>query len=125
MDAGDNTLAVSGVHIVLADRTRQSSDGPALRLDDLPQALDFVAINRATRQHHFETVVVLGIVAAGDLYARAGLGIGCKIKHGRGDHAHVHNSYTSAGQAAYQCRAERSAAEPAVTTHRNRRFTFF
>jgi len=64
-----------------------------LALDALAQPLDLLAVDRAAGEHHLEAVVVLGVVAAGDLdAARAAMSAarrGDVIEHRRRHHAEV------------------------------------
>ena len=93
---------------------------PAFGFHHAAQGLNLIAINRPAGHDHFETVVVLGVVAAGDLNATAAQSAGRKIQHGCGDSAHVNDRHTGCTQAAYECSAQGRAAEPAIATHCHR-----
>ena len=75
---------------------------PTFILHHLTQALNLVAVNRPASQHHFEAVVILGVVAAGDLNAAVTQGVGGEIKLRRGDHAYIDHFNTHIQQALYQ-----------------------
>ena len=75
--------------------------------------LDVVAINRAAGQHHLEAVVVLRVVAARDLDARAATMLGARsghvVEHRRGHGADVDDIQPGRGQPAHQGRDKRWA----------------
>ena len=96
---------------------------PTFILHHLTQALNLVPVNRPASHHHFETVVVLGVVAASDLYAAVAQGVSRKIKLWRGDHAHIDHFYTGVHQALYQRRCQRGPAQATITTHSHLGFT--
>ena len=96
-DAGN----VVGSHIHMLDAAA-SFEHPALGLHDLSQALNFVTINSAATEDHFETVVVLRVVAARDLNAALAQGAGCKVQHGRCHSAHINHLHTCSDQATHQ-----------------------
>ena len=64
---------------------------PAFIFDGLAQRLNLRPIDGTTRQHHLETVVILGIVATGDHDAAAAQRRSGEIQHRRGAHAHVNH----------------------------------
>ena len=89
---------------------------PVFGLHHAADRLDVFAIDGAPAQDHLEAVVVLGIVASGDLDAAAAQGVGCEIKHRGGHHADVDHVHTGLDQAADQRGAEHRTAQTAVTT---------
>ena len=96
---------------------------PGLSLHHLAQTLDFVAINGAAAQYHFEAVVVLGVVAARHLDAALASGAGHKVQHGRGGQANVDDLNTSRHQTPYQRGRQCGATQAAVAPHRHRALT--
>ena len=67
------------------------------------QVLYFVAINGAALQHHFEAVVVFGVVAACDLYAAIAQGMRGKVEHGGSSHANVDDLHACFYQPRHEC----------------------
>ena len=115
-DVTHDALGVIGQHVQLRDAAA-TLQLPGLGFDHLAQALDFVAINGAAAQHHLETVVVLGVVATGDLDATLACGAGREVQHGRGGQANVDHLDACGHQAANQrCREFRAAQAP-ITPH--------
>ena len=84
------------------------------------QSLDVLAINGAPSQHHLETVVILGVVAARDLNAAAAQRVRGKVQHRGGDHPHVNHHHAHIDQTLHQGRAEAGRTPAAVTTHGHR-----
>jgi hypothetical protein len=88
------------------------------------QLLDVLAVDRAAGQHHLEAVVVLRVVAAGDLDARGAAVPGARrghvIEHRRGDGADVDHVQPGRCQALDQGRHQRRPGDPSVTPHRHR-----
>jgi hypothetical protein len=93
------------------------------RLDAPAQRLDVVAVDGAAGQHHLEAVVVLRVVAAGDLDAAGAAVFAARgrdvVEHRRGDRAQVHHVQAGGGQAADQRRAERRAGQAPVAADRH------
>ena len=95
----DDEFAVGGQHISLLHRRgrpgRQVSNrARQQRLHALAQVLHRVAIQGLAVQHHLEAVVVLGVVAAGDLNTVRAQGVGCEVQLRRSaladvDHLHA------------------------------------
>ncbi len=104
--------------------------GAALRLDIVlgldarAQLLDVVAVDGAAGQHHLEAVVVLRVVAAGDLdAARAAVPAargGHVVEHRRRHGAEVDDVQPRRGQAADQRGRQAGARQAAVAAHRHR-----
>ncbi|MPM78480.1 hypothetical protein SDC9_125491 [bioreactor metagenome] len=90
---------------------------PCLFVHRAAQALDFLAVDGLARQHHLEAVVILGIVAAGHLNAALAQRGGCKVQHGRGDHAHIDHLDAHVHQPGHQLRRERRAGQTSVAAH--------
>ena len=92
-----------------------------LGLDALAQALDLVAVDRAAGQHHLEAVVVLRVVAAGDLDAAVAAVLAARgghvVQHRRRHRADVDHVEPGRRQAADQ----RGAPAPAPTGARRAR----
>ena len=97
-----------------------------LGLDAPAQRLDLVAVDRTAGQHHLEAVVVLRVVAAGDLDARA-----AAVRAARGGHVVQHRcrhrtevDHVQPGrcQPADQRRGQARAREAPVAPHRHRLF---
>ena len=98
-------------------------EGPAFIGHDATQGLDVFTIDGAPSQHHFETVVILGVVAARDLDATAAQRVRGEIQHRGGDHAHVDHLQAHIDQALHQGCAQAGRAPAAVTTHGHHDFT--
>ncbi len=92
---------VVGRHIHVLDAAA-GFERPALGLHDLSQALNFVTINGAATEDHFETVVVLGVVAARDLNPALAQGAGCEVQHGSCHSAHINHLHACGDQATHQ-----------------------
>ena len=73
--------AIYGDEIQALRRTMEAEAWSLQSGGSVAQALDFVAINGAAAQHHLETVVVLGVVAARDLDATLACGAGLSLIH--------------------------------------------
>ena len=84
------------------------------------QSLDVLAIDGAPGQDHFETVVILGVVAARDLNAAAAQRVRGKVQHRGGDHPHVNHHHAHIDQTLHQGRAEAGRTPAAVTAHGHR-----
>src|SRR5205085_1423587 len=63
---------------------------------------------------HLEAVVVLRIVAAGDLDAAGGERVGREVQHGRRDHADIDDVDAAGDEAAHERSGERRTAEASV-----------
>ena len=103
-------------HIGLA-HLATAGQRPVLGLDGLAQGLDLGAIDGPTGQHHLETVVILGVVAASHHDAAGAQGAGRKVQHGRGAHAHVQHVDARLDQPGHQCLAERRAGQATIAPH--------
>jgi hypothetical protein len=118
-----DAVAYSGTMSIVALRPWPLHVG--LALDALAQLLDVVAVDGAAGHHHLEAVVVLRVVAAGDLDAagaamRAARG-GHVVQHGRGhraevDHVQPGGHFSPRISAGHQARAR----QPAVAAHGHR-----
>ena len=93
---------------------------PAFALHGATQRLDLVAKDGTAIQHHLEAVVVLGVVAAGDLDAALAQRAGRKVQHGRGAGANVDHVQARLGQPELECRYQRRSRQPTVAPHRDR-----
>ena len=123
LDVADDARLIRLHHIGrLAQATR--FERPAFGLHGLAQVLDVVAINGATRQHHFEAVVVFGVVAASHLDAATAQRVGCEVQHGRGDHADIDDGDARVLQPGHQCLGQSGATQPAIAPHGNRGLPF-
>ena len=97
-----DALAIGGqyVHLPHAAAVLQL---PVFSFHGLAQGLNFVAINGAALQHHFETVVVFGVVAARNLYAAVAQGMRGKVEHGGSSHANVDDLHACFYQPRHEC----------------------
>ena len=113
-----DALAIGGqyVHLPHAAAVLQL---PVFSFHGLAQGLNFVAINGAALQHHFETVVVFGVVAARNLYAAVAQCVRCKVQHGRGHHAYVDHLHTCFDQTGYERLYKLWPAQAAVAANRH------
>ena len=98
--ADDARLVICG-HIDLLNVSARFQH-PVFVLHDGAQGLDFIAVNRTPPQHHFETVVVFGVVASCDLYATGAQGACSKVQHGGRDCANIDDLDTHIYQPANQ-----------------------
>ena len=97
----DDARLVICSHIDLLD-TSARFQHPGFVLHDDAQGLDFIAVNRTTPQHHFETVVVFGVVASCNLYATGAQGACSKVQHGGSGCANINDLYAHIYQPANQ-----------------------
>ena len=119
LDVSHDSRHVSGLYAVLGDGSRCNAFttmqagyklGRQVVVDhSVMQRLNFVAINRASGQHHFEAVVVLRIVAAGYLDTRCAKRAGSKVQHRRSHHADIQHIDTTGSQAAHERYRQRGA----------------
>ena len=90
---------------------------PAFAFDSLAQRLDVVAVDGSALQHHLEAVVVLGIVAAGNLDTAVAQRVRGKVKHGRGRQADVDHLRAGVHQTGNQRGGQFRPAQTSVTPH--------
>ncbi len=119
---GDDARAV-----LRQDVHRRRAAAPAddvVGLHPPAQALDLLAMDGAPGEHHLEAVVVLGVVAAGDLDAARAAVPGARrrdvIEHRRRHRAEVDDVEAGRGEAANQGGGEPRAGAAAVAAHRHR-----
>ena len=116
LDIAQDALAVSGQHVLFA-QGGAALQLPILGLDALVQGLDLSAVNRPPSQHHFEAVVILGVVAAGDLDTAGAQRAGGKVQHGGGALANVDDRYPHVHQPGDQRLAQRWPRQAAIAAH--------
>ena len=113
-------MAVFGadVHLGRTSRIATAAFDVILGFDAAAQALDLLAVDGGTRQHHLEAVVVLRVMAAGDHDAAAAAVLAARggdvIKHRRGDRTDVHDVEAGGLQAADQRRHQLGAGQAAI-----------
>ena len=114
MNIFNDALLVGLVHAHLL-MAAAAAELPSFVLHHLAQALNLIAVNSTTGHHHFEAVVVLGVVTAGDLNTAGAQGVGCEIQLRRGDHAHIDDLYPRVDQALHQGLHQLGPAQSAIT----------
>ena len=118
MDARHNAVDVGGHDADVRD-TATRLKNPSFLLNDVPEGLNFIAVNGAPTQDHFETIVVFGVVAARDLNARVAKGVGRKIKLWGGGQAHIQHLNAHRHQTANKGSRQNRSTQAPVTTHRH------
>ena len=84
------------------------------------------ACERVAAEHHFETVVIGRIVAAGNHYAAAAAFVdGCEVEHRGGNHADVEDVDAAVCKTALNLCHQAGAAQTAVATECDAGNAFF
>ena len=115
-DVAGDAVAVGRQHIALT-QTAAGRQLPGFVFNGAAQRLDFIAKDGAAVEHHLEAVVVLGVVAAGDLDAGGTQGAGSKVQHRSGARANVDHVQAGFGQPQFQRRHQRRPRQAAIAPH--------